>query len=57
MEKCAKKKKKTVERKKKGLDRASIVRDGRFSSVRFHELRTPGAPGSGLGNLGLWVLR
>jgi hypothetical protein len=30
MVKCAKKKKKPVERKKKGLDRASIVRDGRF---------------------------
>jgi hypothetical protein len=30
MVKCAKKKKKAVERKKKGLDRASIVRDGRF---------------------------
>ena len=32
MVKCAKKKKKAVERKKKGLDRASIVRDGRFSA-------------------------
>jgi hypothetical protein len=30
MVKCAKKEKKAVERKKKGLDRASIVRDGRF---------------------------
>jgi hypothetical protein len=30
MVKCAKKKKKAVERKKKGLDRASIVRDGRL---------------------------
>jgi hypothetical protein len=31
--KCAKKKKKAVERKKKGLDRASIVRDGRLTLV------------------------
>jgi hypothetical protein len=29
--KCAQKKKKTVERNKKGLDRASVVRDGRFA--------------------------
>jgi hypothetical protein len=35
MEKCAKKKKKAVERKKKGLDRASIVRDGRFVSYQM----------------------
>jgi hypothetical protein len=34
MVKCAKKKKKAVERKKKGLDRASIVRDGPFRSFR-----------------------
>jgi hypothetical protein len=32
MVKCAKKKKKAVERKKKGLDRASIVRDGRLKA-------------------------
>jgi hypothetical protein len=31
--KCAKKKKKVVERKKKGFDRASIVRDGRLNAV------------------------
>jgi hypothetical protein len=35
MVKCAKKKKKAVERKKKGLDRASIVRDGRLPSVNL----------------------
>ncbi len=28
--KCAQKKEKTVERNKKGLDRASVVRDGRI---------------------------
>jgi hypothetical protein len=36
MVKCAKEKKKAVERKKQGLDRASIVRDGRivaYSSI------------------------
>ncbi len=31
--KCAKKKKKAEERKKKGLDRASIVRDGTVVAV------------------------
>ena len=31
--KCAKKRKKAVERRKKGLDRASIVRDGRFRDL------------------------
>jgi hypothetical protein len=36
MVKCAKKKKKAVERKKKGLDRASIVRDGRFPRLIRH---------------------
>ena len=40
--KCAQKKKKPVERNKKGLDRASVVRDGRFR-------RLPGI----LGGLGI----
>jgi hypothetical protein len=36
--KCAKKQKKAVERKKKGLDRASIVRDGRLRRLDLTEL-------------------